>query len=79
MSMNEYEASLIIKAGAAELLAASADPRSEEGYAGVRANISQALSSIAAALRNFEAGTLVPGRSTEWAADLNRVADDLAA
>lgn len=77
--MNEYEASLIVKAGAAELLAVSADPRSGEGYAQVRSNLSHALASIAAALRNFESGTSVPSRSTEWAADLNRVADDLVA
>lgn len=76
-SMDEYQASLVIRAGAQSLLTASGDPRSDQGYAGVKANISAALDLIADALRNFEAGTGASGRAAEWAADLNRVADDL--
>ena len=77
--MDEYQASLVIRAGAQALVEASADPRSDEGYGGVRANVSEALNLIAAALRNFDAAGTAPGRSAEWAADLHRVADDLAA
>ena len=75
--MNEYEASLVIKSGAELLSSASADPRSEEGYAAVKANISVALDRIAEALANFEASSGAPSRSTGWAQDLHRVADDL--
>ena len=75
--MNEYEASLVIKSGAELLSSASSDPRSEEGYAGVKANISESLERIAEALANFEAGSGAPSRSTGWAQDLRRVADDL--
>lgn len=75
--MNEYEASLIITAGAELLKAASSDPRSEEGYEAVKANISAALESIAEALSNFEAGSGEPSRSTGWVQDLHRVADDI--
>lgn len=77
--MDEYQASLVIVAGAQSLLDASTDPRSDQGYTEVKANISEALNFIADALRNFDAGTGAAGRSTEWAADLNRVADDLVA
>lgn len=77
--MDEYQASLVIRAGAQLLLSASTDPRSDQGYDEVRTNISEALNLIADALRNFEAGTGTAGRSAEWAADLNRVADDLVA
>jgi hypothetical protein len=75
--VNEYEASLVIKSGAELLSAASSDPRSEEGYATVKANISEALDRIAEALGNFEAGSGGPSRSTGWVQDLHRVADDL--
>ncbi|WP_246262734.1 hypothetical protein [Arthrobacter mobilis] len=75
--MNESEASLIIKAGAELLLAASADPRSNEGYVAVKANIAMALDNIAQALHNFEAAVATADRSTGWVQDLNRVADDL--
>ena len=75
--VNEYEASLVIKSGAELLSAASSDPRSEEGYKAVRANISEALDRIAEALANFEAGSGGPSRSTGWVQDLRRVADDL--
>lgn len=77
VSVDEYEASLVIKSGAELLLAASSDPRSDEGYAGVKANISEALERIAEALMNFEAGVGSPSRSTGWVQDLRRVADDL--
>jgi hypothetical protein len=75
--VNEYEASLIIAAGAELLKVASADPRSEEGYEAVKANISEALERIAEALTNFEAGSGTRNRSTGWAQDLHRVADDI--
>jgi hypothetical protein len=75
--VNEYEASLVIKSGAELLSSASADPRSEEGYAAVKANISAALDRIAEALANFEASSGAPSRSTGWVQDLHRVADDL--
>jgi len=75
--VNEYEASLIIKSGAEQLLSASSDPRSDEGYPGVKANISAALELMAEALANFEAGVSGPSRSTGWVQDLRRVADDL--
>ncbi|AOY71670.1 hypothetical protein IG195_18810 [Arthrobacter sp. TES] len=75
--MNEFEASLIVKAGAEQLSTASADPRSEEGYTAVKANLSEALEHLAMALTNFEANTTAPNRSTGWAQDLRRVADDL--
>lgn len=78
MGVNEYEASLVIKSGADQLLAASSDPRSDEGYPGVKANLSAALELIAEALANFEAGVSAPSRSTGWLQDLRRVADDLA-
>jgi len=77
MSVNEYEASLIIKSGAELLLTVSSDPRSDEGYAAVKDNLSEALEKIAEALVNFEAGLGVPSRSTGWVQDLRRVADDL--
>lgn len=77
MSVNEYEASLIIRAGAELLRAASSDPRSEEGYDAVKANISEALEGIAEALSNFEAGSGAPSRSIGWVQDLHRVADDI--
>jgi hypothetical protein len=77
VSVNEYEASLVIKSGAELLSAASSDPRSEEGYAAVKANISESLNRIAEALTNFEAGSGVRNRSTGWVQDLRRVADDL--
>lgn len=77
MSVNEYEASLVIKSGAELLLSASSDPRSDQGYAGVKANLSQALELMAEALANFEAGGSGPSRSTGWVQDLRRVADDL--
>ncbi|MCH6472577.1 hypothetical protein [Sinomonas terrae] len=76
--MNELEASLIIRAGAELLETASGDPRSEEGYTAVKANLSAALEDIANALGNFEAASPQPSRSTGWAQDLRRVADDLA-
>jgi hypothetical protein len=76
--VNEYEASLVIKSGAELLSSASSDPRSEEGYAAVKANISEALERIAEALANFEASSGAPSRSTGWIQDLRRVADDLA-
>jgi hypothetical protein len=76
--MNEQEASLVIKAGSELLEAASADPRSEEGYTAVKANLSAALDGIANALRNFEAESSEPDRSTGWVQDLRRVAGDLA-
>lgn len=77
MSVNEYEAALIVRAGAELLRVASSDPRSDEGYEEVKANVSEALESIAEALGNFEAGVGVPSRSTGWVQDLRRVADDL--
>ncbi|WP_411374072.1 hypothetical protein ACLH0K_13495 [Arthrobacter sp. MPF02] len=77
MSVNEYEAALILRSGAELLRAASSDPRSDEGYEEVKANVAEALESIAEALSNFEAGLGVPSRSTGWAQDLHRVADDL--
>ena len=76
--VNEYEASLVIKSGAELLSSASSDPRSEEGYAAVKANISEALERIAEALGNFESSSGAPSRSTAWVQDLRRVADDLA-
>ncbi|MDP9887840.1 hypothetical protein [Pseudarthrobacter enclensis] len=75
--MNEYEASLVIRSGAEQLSAASSDPRSEEGYAAVKANISVALERLAEALANFEASSRAPNRSIGWVQDLRRVADDL--
>ena len=75
--MNEFEASLIIKAGAEQLSTASADPRSEEGYAAVKANLSEALNHLATALENFESNTAAPTRSIGWLQDLRLVADDL--
>ena len=75
--MNEYEASLVIRSGAELLSAASSDPRSEEGYEAVKANISAALENIAEALSNFEAASGAPSRSTGWVQDLHRVADDI--
>ena len=75
--MNEYEASLIVRAGAELLRVASSDPRSEEGYEAVKANISEALEGIAEALANFEASSGAPSRSTGWVQDLRRVADDI--
>ncbi|MFC9772605.1 MULTISPECIES: hypothetical protein [unclassified Pseudarthrobacter] len=75
--MNEYEASLVIKSGAELLSSVSSDPRSEEGYVAVKANISEALERIAEALGNFEANSGAPSRSTGWVQDLRRVADDL--
>ncbi|BCW84102.1 hypothetical protein DM794_20015 [Paenarthrobacter ureafaciens] len=75
--MNEFEASLIIKAGAEQLSTASADPRSEEAYAAVKANLSEALNHLATALENFESNTAAPTRSIGWLQDLRRVADDL--
>jgi hypothetical protein len=77
MSVNEYEASLIVRAGAELLHVASSDPRSDQGYEAVKANLSEALESMAEALANFEAGLGVPSRSTGWVQDLHRVADDL--
>lgn len=77
MSVNEYEASLVIRSGAELLLSASSDPRSDEGYAAVKANMSAALELMAQALGNFEAGLSGPNRSTGWVQDLRRVADDL--
>jgi hypothetical protein len=76
--VNEFEASLIIRAGAELLATESADPRSEEGYTAVKLNLSAALDSLANALVNFEAGSAGTSRSTGWAQDLRRVADDLA-
>ena len=78
VSVNEYEASLVIKSGAELLSSASSDPRSEEGYKAVKANISEALERIAEALANFEASSAAPSRSSGWVQDLHRVADDLA-
>jgi hypothetical protein len=78
VSVKEYEASLVIKSGAELLLSASSDPRSDEGYARVKANMSKALELIAEALANFETGVSRPSRSTGWLQDLRRVADDLA-
>ena len=52
--MNEFEASLIVKAGAEQLSTASADPRSEEGYTAVKANLSEALEHLAMALTNLK-------------------------
>ncbi|WP_334171404.1 hypothetical protein [Sinomonas sp.] len=75
--MNELEASLVLRAGAELLKGASADPRSEEGYARVKTNISLALESIAEALSNFEAASPRRNRSVGWGQDLRRVADDL--
>jgi hypothetical protein len=75
--VNEYEASLVVKSGAELLSSVSSDPRSEEGYAAVKANISEALERIAEALGNFEANSGAPSRSTGWVQDLRRVADDL--
>lgn len=76
--MNELEASLIVRAGAELLNAASSDPRSDEGYQIVRANLSAALDSMADALQNFEGTAPAPNRSGGWLEDLRRVADDLA-
>lgn len=76
--MNEVEASLVIRAGAELLHAASSDPRSGEGYAAVKANLSAALEEIARALGDFESATSESSRSSGWAQDLRRVADDLA-
>lgn len=78
MSVNEYEASLVIRSGAELLLQAASEPRSDEGYAAVKANMSLALELIAEALANFEAGVASASRSTGWVQDLRRVADDLA-
>ncbi|MEA5454050.1 hypothetical protein SPF06_04870 [Sinomonas sp. JGH33] len=75
--MNEFEASLILRAGAELLAVESADPRSEEGYGAVKANLSVALESIADALLNFEAASPTANRSAGWVQDLRRVADDL--
>ncbi|GLB68722.1 hypothetical protein [Arthrobacter mangrovi] len=75
--MNESETSLVIRAGAELLRAASSDPRSNEGYRTVKTNIAMALDNIAAALSNFEAAGGTVSRSTGWVQDLNRVADDL--
>lgn len=77
MSVNEYEASVVIKSGAELLLSASSDPRSDEGYAAVKANMAAALELMAQALENFEAGVSGPNRSIGWVQDLRRVADDL--
>ena len=79
VGVNEYEASLVIKSGAEMLSSASSDPRSDEGYAAVKANVSEALELIAAALENFEAGASGRSRSAGWVQDLRRVADDLGA
>lgn len=76
--MNELEASLVVRAGAELLRAASSDPRSDEGYAAVRANLAAALESMADALQNFEGAAKAPNRSKGWLEDLRRVADDLA-
>lgn len=78
MHVNEYEASLVIKSGAEMLSSASSDPRSDEGYEAVKANLSEALERIAEALGNFEASSEAPNRSTWWVQDLRRLADDLA-
>ncbi|MDQ4504307.1 hypothetical protein [Sinomonas sp. ASV322] len=75
--MNEFEASLILRAGAELLAVESADPRSEEGYSAVKANLSIALDSIADALLNFEAASPTANRSSGWVQDLRQVADDL--
>lgn len=75
--MNEYEASLILRAGAELLNTASADPRSEEGYPAVKVNLASALDAIADALLNFEAASPDANRSTGWVQDLRRVADAL--
>ncbi|WP_077490442.1 hypothetical protein [Sinomonas mesophila] len=75
--MNELEASLVLRAGAELLSSASADPRAEEGYAVVKLNLAASLNLIAEALRNFEAASPDRNRSTGWARDLHRVADDL--
>jgi hypothetical protein len=75
--VNEYEASLVIKSGAELLLSASSDPRSDEGYAAVKTNMSKALELTADALANFETGVGGPSRSTGWVQDLRRLADDL--
>jgi hypothetical protein len=77
MGVNEYEASLVIRSGAELLSLASGDPRSDEGYAAVKVNISKALDRIAEALTNFESASGAPNRSTGWVQDLHRVADDL--
>ncbi|VXB38452.1 conserved hypothetical protein [Arthrobacter sp. 9AX] len=77
MSVNEYEASLVIRSGAELLVSASSDPRPDEGYAAVKANMSQALELIAQALATFEAGVAGTSRSTGWVQDLRGVADDL--
>jgi hypothetical protein len=77
MGMNESEASLVVRAGAELLRAASSDPRSDEGYRAVKTNIAMALDNIATALHNFEAAVATVNRSTGWVQDLNRVADDL--
>jgi hypothetical protein len=76
--MNELEASLVVRAGAELLKTASADPRSNEGYDSVKANISAALDCIADALQNFEGASQKPDRSKGWLEDLRQVADDLA-
>ena len=60
------------------LRAASADPLSDEAYTTARANLSAALEDIAEALRDFEAASPQPNRSSGWAQDLHTVADDLA-
>jgi hypothetical protein len=39
MSVKEYEASLIVRSGAELLRVASSDPRSDEGYKAVKANV----------------------------------------
>lgn len=75
--MNEFEASLILRAGAQLLASESADPRSEEGYNAVKANLAAALDAIADALLNFEAASPQANRSKGWVQDLRRVADDL--
>ncbi|GAB2753948.1 hypothetical protein [Sinomonas soli] len=76
--MNELEASLVVRAGAELLAGVSSDPRSNEGYSAVKANISAALDSLAEALQNFEGAGRQPNRSKGWMEDLRRVADDLA-
>lgn len=76
--MNEYEAALVVRAGAEMLRVAAEDPRSDEGYVKVKVNISTALNDIAEALRNFETELAASSRSAGWVEDLHRVADDLA-
>ena len=77
MSVNEIDASLIVKAGAELLTTSSADPRSEEGYVAVKANLAAALDDIADALQNFESASPAANRAAGWVQDLRRVADDL--